>query len=171
MFVETRNDDLCHILHESCCLADAPAIIEVYWQWLFMAWWSDAMDRHSLGLFPGSLSRLPQQIRIFMAVWRKRVFNISCIKENHFLIKCTGKEEMDSIIRWDPWNFYCDLVALTKFIPTLSLHDYQFDKLEIWVRVFNIPVGSWERYLVIRSDVRLPSTLEEVVVISKFEWN
>ncbi|KAK9016053.1 hypothetical protein V6N11_007138 [Hibiscus sabdariffa] len=168
-----RNDDLCHILHESCCLADAPAIIEVYWQWLFMAWWSDAMDRHSLGLFPGSLgSRCDSLCH-------------SALEEESYVVNG------DSTIGVDVRNcgyWFVGLVFPSKSafswlcgenVSSIShasrkiifLSSVLFDKLEIWVRVFNIPVGSWERYLVIRSDVRLPSTLEEVVVISKFEWN
>ncbi|KAK9031996.1 hypothetical protein V6N11_056281 [Hibiscus sabdariffa] len=79
--------------------------------------------------------------RIFRSVWKsKHVSEILELRPNFFLIKPTGKDSKDMILKRRPWVVHEDLFSIEPYIPTWRAADFDFNNMTIWVRVFQLPL-------------------------------
>ncbi|KAK8523698.1 hypothetical protein V6N12_013783 [Hibiscus sabdariffa] len=79
--------------------------------------------------------------RIFRSVWKsKHVSEILELRPNFFLIKPTGKDSKDMILKRRPWVVHEDLFSIEPYIPTWRAADFDFNNMTIRVRVSQLPL-------------------------------
>ncbi|KAK8974768.1 hypothetical protein V6N11_024410 [Hibiscus sabdariffa] len=83
----------------------------------------------------------------------RRVFTENKLEEmialdkSLFLMKFLQLEGKKEILNRSPWVFDDDLFAIHDFKPELNISEYRFEKFQIWVRVFGIPLGMMSKQL------------------------
>ncbi|KAE8718655.1 hypothetical protein F3Y22_tig00110004pilonHSYRG00003 [Hibiscus syriacus] len=79
----------------------------------------------------------------FWAIWvTQKVDEVLDIGDHYFRIKFTTAQIMTTILNRSPWTFKGDLFALAPFVAEKGLEEYDFDSMAIWIRIFNLPLGS-----------------------------
>lgn len=48
---------------------------------------------------------------------------------------------MDRILDGSPWNVRNKVVLIQKFDPNLRPTDVKFDRMAVWIRIYNLPFG------------------------------
>ncbi|KAL4362020.1 hypothetical protein GQ457_04G020440 [Hibiscus cannabinus] len=81
-------------------------------------------------------------IRVFRAVWKPtKVISITELRSNFFMIRLTSEDVRMDILKRGPWVFNDDWFAILPLNPMLSIDEYFFTKMIIWVRIMCIPIG------------------------------
>ncbi|KAE8666664.1 Protein NRT1/ PTR FAMILY 2.7 [Hibiscus syriacus] len=81
-------------------------------------------------------------LRVFRSIWgHARLLDSSILKENMFLFKFKTISDKLAIMKRTPWSFEGMLLAIVHFDPKLSLEEFDFRPLAVWVRIFDLPLG------------------------------
>ncbi|KAE8683683.1 hypothetical protein F3Y22_tig00111192pilonHSYRG00006 [Hibiscus syriacus] len=81
-------------------------------------------------------------LRVFRLIWGHARLLDSCIlKDNMFLFKFKTLSDKQAILKRTPWSFEETLLAIAHFDPNLSLEEFDFRPLGVWVRIFELPLG------------------------------
>ena len=79
-------------------------------------------------------------VRTFSPLWRaKKGFKVRDAGEHMMLFEFDNAEEVNKILRSEPWSFDRYIVVLHKLENTTPMHELQFNTVAIWVQVHNIP--------------------------------
>ncbi|KAL4298162.1 hypothetical protein GQ457_12G031030 [Hibiscus cannabinus] len=79
--------------------------------------------------------------RVFRLVWKtKNVSEITELRQNFYLIKPTSAEAHSMIINRRPWVLDDDLFSIVSYNPAWRVTDFEFTRMVIWVRVFQLPL-------------------------------
>lgn len=79
--------------------------------------------------------------KMFNPIWRSRNgFKVKKEDDHIVLITFDNKEEMDKIIKTEPWSFDKHLVVLQRYDKDIDLVDMKFNMTNFWVQVHDIPV-------------------------------
>ncbi|XP_039033201.1 uncharacterized protein LOC120169045 [Hibiscus syriacus] len=66
-------------------------------------------------------------------------------KAKLLLIQVSSVEEKVAVLERTPWSFGADFLAIKDFETHLSLDEYDFSMLAIWLRIYNVPLGWMNR--------------------------
>ncbi|KAL4279430.1 hypothetical protein GQ457_03G025000 [Hibiscus cannabinus] len=81
-------------------------------------------------------------IRVFRAVWKHaKALSITELRPNFFLIRLVSEAVRADIFKRGPWVFNNDWFALLPLNPMLSIDEYHFNRMVIWVRILRVPIG------------------------------
>ncbi|KAE8660670.1 hypothetical protein F3Y22_tig00116951pilonHSYRG00632 [Hibiscus syriacus] len=81
-------------------------------------------------------------LRVFRSIWgHSRLEDASILKENMFLFKFKTISDKLAIMKRTPWSFEGMLLAIAHFDPKLSLEEFDFRLLAVWVRICELPLG------------------------------
>ncbi|KAE8681243.1 hypothetical protein F3Y22_tig00111332pilonHSYRG00015 [Hibiscus syriacus] len=81
-------------------------------------------------------------LRVFRSIWgHSRLADASILKENMFLFKFKTISDKLAIMKRTPWSFEGMLLAIVHFDPKLSLEEFDFRPLAVWVRICELPLG------------------------------
>ncbi|KAK8972945.1 hypothetical protein V6N11_025441 [Hibiscus sabdariffa] len=79
--------------------------------------------------------------RVFRSVWKtNNVSEITELSQNFFLIKPTSAEAQTMILNRPPWVLDDDLFSIVAYNPAWRVADFEFTRMVIWVRVFQLPL-------------------------------
>ncbi|GMI85573.1 hypothetical protein HRI_002226600 [Hibiscus trionum] len=79
-------------------------------------------------------------IRVFQSIWKNDiVVSILMLKTNYFRFKLSSVTKRKKILKRRPWTFKNEWLALSPFDLKLSIDEYTFTHIRIWVRVHSIP--------------------------------
>ncbi|KAE8687139.1 hypothetical protein F3Y22_tig00111022pilonHSYRG00109 [Hibiscus syriacus] len=80
-------------------------------------------------------------LRVFRSIWGHAILSESSIlKDNMFLFKFKTLSDKLAIMKRTPWSFEGMLLAIVHFDPTLSLEEFDFRPLAVWVRIYELPL-------------------------------
>ncbi|KAE8657927.1 hypothetical protein F3Y22_tig00116976pilonHSYRG00123 [Hibiscus syriacus] len=81
-------------------------------------------------------------LRVFRSIWgHARLSESSILKDNMFLFKFKTLSDKLAIMKRTPWSFEGMLLAIVHFDPKLSLQEFDFQPLAVWVRIYELPMG------------------------------
>ncbi|KAK8584149.1 hypothetical protein V6N13_109540 [Hibiscus sabdariffa] len=87
-------------------------------------------------------------LRVFQKVFAEsKLEEMVVLNKNFFLTKFYKQEGNKNILNKCPWIFDGDLLAVREYKPEFSIDEYNFDKFQIWVIVFGIPLGMMSKQL------------------------
>ena len=85
-------------------------------------------------------------VRTFSPLWRaKKGFKVRDAGEHMMLFEFDHAEEVNKILRSEPWSFDRYIVVLHKLENTTPMHELKFNSVAIWVQVHNIPITHLNR--------------------------
>ncbi|KAE8735408.1 hypothetical protein F3Y22_tig00000340pilonHSYRG00340 [Hibiscus syriacus] len=70
-----------------------------------------------------------------------KLMDSSILKDNMFLFKFKTLSDKQAILKRTQWSFEGTLLAIAHFNPTLSLEEFDFRPLAVWVRIYELPLG------------------------------
>ncbi|KAE8679239.1 protein AIG1-like isoform X3 [Hibiscus syriacus] len=80
-------------------------------------------------------------LRVFCSIWgHARLVDSRILKDNMFLFKFKTLSDKQTILKRIPWSFEGTLLAIAHFDPTLSLEEFDFKPLAVWVRIYELPL-------------------------------
>ena len=80
-------------------------------------------------------------VRTFSPLWRaKKEFKVRDVGEHMMMFEFDNAEEVNKILRSEPWSFDRYLVVLQKLDNATPAHELNLNSVAIWVHVHNIPV-------------------------------
>ncbi|KAK8523703.1 hypothetical protein V6N12_013788 [Hibiscus sabdariffa] len=81
-------------------------------------------------------------VRVFYSVWKEQPLEEALdLGSNFFLFKFGKMEDKEFVLGRSPWTFDGELLALQPFDGKLNPAEYIFNKLAIWIRVYDLPLG------------------------------
>ncbi|KAL4320210.1 hypothetical protein GQ457_18G012880 [Hibiscus cannabinus] len=81
-------------------------------------------------------------IRVFRVVWKhEKVLSITKLRYIFFLIRLASKTVRAEIFKRGPWVSNDDWFSLLPLNPMLSIDEYHFNRMVIWVRILRVPIG------------------------------
>ena len=85
-------------------------------------------------------------VRTFSPLWRaKKEFKVRDVGEHMMLFEFDNAEEVNKILRSEPWSFDRYLVVLQKLDNATPVHELNLNLVAIWVQVYNIPITQLNR--------------------------
>ncbi|KAL4297875.1 hypothetical protein GQ457_12G013550 [Hibiscus cannabinus] len=114
----------------------------------------------SLWLVGSVITKLPvkgeEVYRIFRSVWKpKNVSEITELCPNFFLIKPVSVDAQTMILNRRPWVLDDDLFSIVSYNPAWRLADFDFSRMLIWVRVFQLPLRAMNSAMGLRLGSRI----------------
>ncbi|KAL4387922.1 hypothetical protein GQ457_09G021670 [Hibiscus cannabinus] len=81
-------------------------------------------------------------IRVFRAVWKHdKVLFITELRPNFFLIRLVSESVRAYILKRGPWVFNKDWFAILSLDHMLSIDEYYFTRMVIWVCILRVLIG------------------------------
>ncbi|KAE8705983.1 hypothetical protein F3Y22_tig00110411pilonHSYRG00022 [Hibiscus syriacus] len=91
--------------------------------------------------------------RIFRAIWKsENIEEIVELRPKFFHIKLRSAEAKDDILRGGPWLFNNVWFSMLSFDRLSCPEDYAFSQLEIWIRIYQVPLGLMTKAMAISLD-------------------
>ncbi|KAL4298098.1 hypothetical protein GQ457_12G013510 [Hibiscus cannabinus] len=90
-------------------------------------------------------------IRVFQSVWKsKNVQEIVELRSNFFLIKPSTVDARSMIFKRRPWMYHEQFFSIKPYNPILTIEDYDFQLMTIWIRVYRLPLRAMNREMGLR---------------------
>ena len=79
--------------------------------------------------------------KMFTPLWRsKNGFKIKKEGDHVILFTFDNREEIDQILKAEPWSFDKHLMVLQRYDRETDVLDMQFNRITFWVQVHDIPI-------------------------------
>ncbi|KAE8691237.1 hypothetical protein F3Y22_tig00110890pilonHSYRG00156 [Hibiscus syriacus] len=88
-----------------------------------------------------------------------RLEDSSILRENMFLFKFKTLNDKLTIMRRTPWSFNGTLLALVHYDLTLSLEEFDFAPLAVWVSIHELPLGLMRKATAIKNGNKIGQTI------------
>ncbi|KAE8732175.1 hypothetical protein F3Y22_tig00002237pilonHSYRG00644 [Hibiscus syriacus] len=99
-------------------------------------------------------------LRVFRSIWgNARLINSNILKENMVLFKFKTLSDKQVIFKRTLWSFEGTLLALVHFDPTLSLEEFDFQPLAVWVRINELSLGMMQNKTVEKIGNKIGKTI------------
>ncbi|GMI83917.1 hypothetical protein HRI_002061000 [Hibiscus trionum] len=79
-------------------------------------------------------------ICVFSNIMAEEKVEIMDLKPGVFLFKVPSEMHLRNVVKRGPWFVDGESIAITMFRPSLSLDEYNFDKMCWWIRVYGLPL-------------------------------